>query len=253
MAAIANPVNSKIMLEEYRIPTITGYNRLEPVPRSKDPDNSLRADVRDALWMLTRQWQYGEFKGEDAGSPVTAMILGEHTAVDRVRMGEGDPTGYDPSQPLEATVEAEKLGNNLFFALQIARYFIRLLKKNSLDTVYTAKFITAYPLNFVIDPNDQDGLQLNLSVQSKLFNGCKLMSDIITPQGGSTKFANWLQSQGFPSADQTSLLGLAKGKPMARPSSRIRAERPGCEAGCCAASKLGLRGANKASTSPLIS
>jgi hypothetical protein len=209
MPAIASPVVNKIMLEEYRIPSITGYNRLEPVPRSKDPDNSLKADVRDALWMLTRQWQYGEFKGEDAGSPVTALILGEHTPVDRLRLGNGDPRAYDPSQPLEATVEAEKLGDSLFFALQIARYFIRLLKKKSLDTVYTDKFITAYPLSFVIDPNDQDGLQLNLSVQSKLFNGCTLMSDITTPQGSSTKFDNWLQSQGFPSGDQTSLLGLA--------------------------------------------
>ena len=31
-------------------------------------DRALRVEVRDALWMLTRQWQTGEFQGEDAGS-----------------------------------------------------------------------------------------------------------------------------------------------------------------------------------------
>ena len=95
------------MLDEYRIPTITAYNRLEPVPRSKDPENSLKADVRDALWMLTRQWQYGEFRGEDAGSAVTAQILGEHTTIDRIQLGDADAAAYDPGKPLEATVEAE--------------------------------------------------------------------------------------------------------------------------------------------------
>ena len=210
MPPVISPVEGKIMLDEYRIPTITAYNRLEPVPRSKDPENSLKADVRDALWMLTRQWQYGEFRGEDAGSAVTAQILGEHTAMDRIQLGDADPAAYDPGKPLEATVEAEELTDNLFFAVQIARYFIRLLQMKSLDTTYTAKFIAQYPLNFAIDPNDQNGLQLNLSVQTKSFNGSTLLSDILTPQGGSTKFANWLQSQGFPASDQTTLNGLAK-------------------------------------------
>ena len=31
------------------------------------------AEVRDALWMLTRQWQMGEFEGDDAGSPIEAV------------------------------------------------------------------------------------------------------------------------------------------------------------------------------------
>ena len=30
-------------------------------------DRALRAEVRDPLWMLTRQWQMGEFQGDDAG------------------------------------------------------------------------------------------------------------------------------------------------------------------------------------------
>ena len=55
-------------------PTVTVWNRLEGRPRSVEFDRALSAEVRDALWMLARQWQFGEFRGEDAGSPVTATV-----------------------------------------------------------------------------------------------------------------------------------------------------------------------------------
>lgn len=196
------------MLEEYRIPTITAYNRLEPDPRSVSPDSSLKADIRDALWMLTRQWQMGEFQGEDAGSPIGAVILGEHTPIDRVQLGKDSPVAYDPSLPMEGVVEAEKLKDDLFFALQISRYFFRLLKKESLQSE-SGKFLAAYPLNFTIDPNDIDGLNLRMAVGSNLFNGCALLKDIATPSGTTTVYGQWLTTQGFSSSVQTTLLALA--------------------------------------------
>ena len=51
-------------------PAVIGLNRLEGRPRTEQFDRALRAEVRDALWFLTRQWQFGEFRGEDAGSPI---------------------------------------------------------------------------------------------------------------------------------------------------------------------------------------
>ena len=56
------------------IPLVRGWNRLEGRPRSADFERSLRAEVRDPLWFLTRQWQFGEFEGDDAGSPIDARI-----------------------------------------------------------------------------------------------------------------------------------------------------------------------------------
>jgi hypothetical protein len=53
-------------------PAVGLWNRLEGRPRTTDFDRALRAEVRDALWLLTRQWQVGEFRGSDGGSPVTA-------------------------------------------------------------------------------------------------------------------------------------------------------------------------------------
>ena len=64
----------------FRTARIVAFNRLEARPRTLDFTRSLRAEVRDPLWMLTRQWQFGEFKGEDAASPVTSRIAYQHEA-----------------------------------------------------------------------------------------------------------------------------------------------------------------------------
>ena len=44
------------------LPTIMLWNRLEGRPRKEDFDRALRAEVRDPLWMLAKQWQMGEFE-----------------------------------------------------------------------------------------------------------------------------------------------------------------------------------------------
>ena len=46
-----------------------------------------QAEVRDALWMLTKQWQMGEFRGSDAGSPVFARLLMQNNAAHQVSAG----------------------------------------------------------------------------------------------------------------------------------------------------------------------
>jgi len=61
-------------LDTRQHPTITTWNRLEGRPRRPDFARALKAEVRDALFMLSRQWQLGEFRGDDAGSPATAKI-----------------------------------------------------------------------------------------------------------------------------------------------------------------------------------
>ena len=48
-----------VLFEAYREPAVTAYNRLEARPRAHDFARSLRAEVRDAMWLLTRQWQLG--------------------------------------------------------------------------------------------------------------------------------------------------------------------------------------------------
>jgi len=67
--------NIEPVLREFQFPTVMMWNRVEGRPRAtKNFDRALQAEVRDALWMLTKQWQMGEFEGDDAGSPVLAKI-----------------------------------------------------------------------------------------------------------------------------------------------------------------------------------
>jgi hypothetical protein len=196
------------MQEKYRLPTITAYNRLEATPRDSDFDRSLQAEIRDALWMLTRQWQIGEFQGEDAASPVSALILGEHTPIDRVGLGASPVQPYDDSLPLEAAVEAEQLRDNLFLAVQIARYFLKLMQGKSFSTTYITLLIQGYLLNYVPDANDTDGRQLNDAVKTKLFDGCALLRNVTTTQGAGTVFSAWLISKGVPQPDQDLFNGI---------------------------------------------
>ena len=89
------------------------WRRLHPQPRRDDMADALRAPVRDPMWMLSRQWQVGEFEGEDGGSPVRADLdvsIDETTAVD-FRGSETPPAPYDGG-PLEAMVEREPIATS---------------------------------------------------------------------------------------------------------------------------------------------
>ena len=90
-------------------PTVTVWNRLEGRPRSVEFDRALSAEVRDALWMLARQWQFGEFRGEDAGSPVTATVHLSTTRPTRYRAQENPPVALPDRQPLETLVEGRAI------------------------------------------------------------------------------------------------------------------------------------------------
>ncbi len=83
-------------------PTVTVWNRLEGRPRTTEFDSALKAEVRDALWMLARQWQLGEFRGEDAGSPVSATYHLRTATATRYRPGETEAVPLPGELPLEA-------------------------------------------------------------------------------------------------------------------------------------------------------
>ena len=90
-------------------PAITRWNRLEGRPRTHNFDRALRAEVRDALWMLSKQWQMGEFQGDDAGSPVLARACIDVMAIDRFQAGEGTVESLSPEEPLEAKDSLQRL------------------------------------------------------------------------------------------------------------------------------------------------
>lgn len=90
-------------------PAVGVWNRLEGRPRTTDFDRALRAEIRDPLWLLARQWQLGEFRGTDGGSPVTATYSVTASPPTRFRPGDG-PAGPLPiDRPLETVAERRPL------------------------------------------------------------------------------------------------------------------------------------------------
>ncbi len=69
------------------MPSITSWMRLEPVSRNVEMKTSLQARIYDPLWLLARQWQLGEFQGEDNGSPIMASWRGEGARLTRYQSG----------------------------------------------------------------------------------------------------------------------------------------------------------------------
>lgn len=94
-----------ILSKKRLLPTILMWNRLECRPRTKDFDRALQAEVRDALWMLTKQWQMGEFKADDAGSPVMAKMHMATTRLSKYRPNGHAAQPFNEASPLEAQVE----------------------------------------------------------------------------------------------------------------------------------------------------
>ncbi|MEV4441376.1 hypothetical protein AB0K09_20595 [Streptomyces sp. NPDC049577] len=86
-------------------PTVTVWNRVEGRPRTTEFGRALRAEVRDALWMLSRQWQLGEFQGQDAGSPVSATYHLSTASLNRLRPGEADAVDLPDGMPVEPVAE----------------------------------------------------------------------------------------------------------------------------------------------------
>jgi hypothetical protein len=137
-------------LQQRLFPTITTWNRLEARPRSQNFQRALQAEVRDALWMLTKQWQMGEFRGSDAGSPVFAKLLMSTTRLTKFRPAEGPVQPFDTSIPLESKVERrpvplhrEKRPISLDLSLVIARQWFALIADIA---DYRDAFKAAYPI-----------------------------------------------------------------------------------------------------------
>ena len=82
---------------------------MEPDPRAGGIEEGLAARVHDPLWLLSRQFQFGEFRGDDAGSPVHVEVNGRTHRLDGWRPGlSADWQPWDLlGAPIERLVEQE--------------------------------------------------------------------------------------------------------------------------------------------------
>lgn len=80
--------------------------RLVPIDTSPNLLEGLEARVKDPLWFLARQWQTGEFEGEDGGRVAQVQVEWRSAPMDTLVRG-GASAPLDLAEPLEAAVEAE--------------------------------------------------------------------------------------------------------------------------------------------------
>ena len=194
-------------------PSITSWMRLEPRSRNAEMRTSLQARIYDPLWMLARQWQLGEFQGEDNGSPVLARWRGEQARLSRYHAGALAPdtpvnaAPYDGSRmPLETLVEREAIRSvsqptlapeKLRLAAEAGQQFLRLLAQQPLSRDYRAAFLRQYPFP-VFTPEQRatlDSASLSFCdvMAARVPDGRRLSAAFRPPGGGTMALAPALQ------------------------------------------------------------
>jgi len=181
------------------VSSITTWVRFEPGCRTVDMNDGLQARIYDPLWLLARQWQLGEFQGEDNGSPVSARWEGESTMLSRYAAGvlaPGATTSGVPlnlgSIPLEAFVESETVHafpdslDRLRLAADTGRHFLRLLEQQPVSRSYSAAVVAAFPFTLPSDRRaalDRDSLAFVDVVLPRVPDGRKLAAALRTVRG----------------------------------------------------------------------
>lgn len=141
------------------------YNRLEGRPREEELDDALAAKVHDPLWMMARQFQFGELKGEDAGSAIFAKA-----AINMVRLASftgqnGQKVTYSEEIPLETKVERLMPDIDVKMAVRLGKKFFQLLDEEGAKIpvsqgytlgMYKSQFFRKFPFDLpVIDESDE--------------------------------------------------------------------------------------------------
>ncbi|MFW5941898.1 MAG: hypothetical protein ACOCXI_08865 [Chloroflexota bacterium] len=205
--------------KELILPVLPLFNRLEARPRTHDFDQALRAEVRDALWMLAKQWQMGEFLGDDAGSPVTARVHVEKTMLTKYRPAQHPAEAFDDSVPLEAKVEqrpipfqAGDVEISLDLRLLMGRHWARLLDKNGYPDSLRQSYVEHFGVHDP-QPDDRDDVYYAANRQSwrkhaaaagRLVDGKKLYDDIVLDSG------QHVLTVGADAGDHTDLIALGE-------------------------------------------
>ena len=133
---------------------------------TEDVATGYAARVHDPLWLLARQWQVGEFQGEDAGTPIVARWRARVAPMTRYVPGPIPPNTqlYAPrfdadAMPLESLVERQPLRQSalvdgvegLRLAVESGPHFLRLLRLQPTTQDHSAAFLRAYPVPALTD------------------------------------------------------------------------------------------------------
>jgi hypothetical protein len=199
--------------------SITTWYRLEPLPTSDALDTGLRAEIADPLWLLARQRQFGEFRGDDAGSPIKAGLVVESARASRYCAGAPGADAAaravdydDASLPLEALVEREPVRGatgDAGLAVEAGLQFLRLLRKHR-AAGRRAAYRDAYAFEAAdLEGDDPATDALRRRVTGRAVDGRKLHADLRRARGNRARLMTLPARPRIPAADRAKVLAAA--------------------------------------------
>ncbi len=137
-------------------------HRLETRTRLYDVTDALRFRVHDPLWMLSRQWQMGEFRGNDAGTAMSVLAWVRKMKPQKYALGKDGKLGVITSQnrPMEPLVEEIDREITPQVRVESAVYFMDMLEEAANITAAEKKALVE---SFVRHPKlalDEAGLSM---------------------------------------------------------------------------------------------
>ncbi|MGB5760902.1 MAG: hypothetical protein WBM50_28560, partial [Acidimicrobiales bacterium] len=140
------------------------WYRIEGLGVDPEMDEGMAARVADPLWLLARQWQVGEFRGEDAATP---LIVQAELRVDPithywVEGTTGTRTSVpreDLGVPLETMVEQEPVGaaTRDRLGIESGAALLRACRRAGVPPTFEDSLRASYPAGWSDDPNDPVG------------------------------------------------------------------------------------------------
>ena len=127
--------NLEMLVKEGNQLALEFKSRIEGRTRDTDPTEAMRLRVHDPLWMLARQWQMGEFRGNNIGTAMSVRCL----------------VKYDncSSEPIEPVTEQINPRIDLLARIESAVYLSDLLRNNGMRTKeFLPKLMRDFPIDW---------------------------------------------------------------------------------------------------------
>ncbi len=179
--------------------TFPTWIRLHPSPVDETLAIAVQARLHDPLWLLGRQWQFGELRHDGGATPVDVRVEGAVAPLARLRGGGADVTTGRPTAitargtPLEALVEREVIreqgAEQLRLRSEAGLHLLRMLRAAGVAEARVAFWIAegefSLPADAVLDGPGRAWLEM---VQGRIPDGSRLPATISARMaaGGST-------------------------------------------------------------------
>lgn len=171
--------------------------RIEPRASAQNFLQSYAAEIHDPLWFLTRQWQVGEFRGEDTGS--VAFVEYGQTTAKMTGWRAPNETSFRPlneAAPLERQSLNEPFEPDLGTAVELGHDFTDILRAQVGDTaaqdildLFLA--LPSFQINeledpSLVDPVDPETKRFLMVCAGRVVNGVELFGLAVTIEGGGS-------------------------------------------------------------------